>query len=191
MASEWRSRRIVLAVLVGLGVACAGPAEAKVFLSRSEALDWAFPDADRVEPRRFVLTDEQAEAIEKRAHSKLSSRIVTFYTGYQGETVLGHAVIDQHLVRTLPEAFLVVLSPDGRVRRLRVLAFHEPLEYKPNDRFLAQFEGKDGGEPLRLRREVHGIAGATLSSQAVTGGVRRAIAMHEILIRQQLAQRGQ
>lgn len=187
MALEWRSRRLLFAVLFGLGVACAGPAQAKVFLTKSEALAWAFPEADRVEPQRFVLTEEQAGAIEKRAQSKLESRIVTIYTGYEGEAVLGHAVIDQHLVRTLPEAFLVVLSPDGRVRRLRVLAFHEPLEYKPNERFLAQFEGKDGGAPLRLRREVHGIAGATLSSQAVTGGVRRALALHEVLIRRQLA----
>ena len=106
------------------------------------------------------------------AQAKLDSRLVTIYIGRRGDAVLGYAVIDQHNVRTLPEAFLVVLSPEGRVERLRVLAFHEPQEYKPNDRFLAQFEGRDGDAPLRLRREVHGIAGATLSSQAVTGGVR-------------------
>ena len=40
---------------------------------------------------------------------------------------------------------------------------------------------------LRLRREVHGIAGATLSSQAVTGGVRRVLALHEVLVRPRVA----
>jgi hypothetical protein len=186
LASAWHSRfaaaLVLCAALVG-----AGPAPAKVFMSRSEALAWAFPEADRVDEERFVLDDAQASEIERRAQAKLDSRLVTIYTGRRGDAVLGYAVIDQHNVRTLPEAFLVVLSPEGRVERLRVLAFHEPQEYKPNERFLAQFEGRDGDAPLRLRREVHGIAGATLSSQAVTGGVRRVLALHEVLVRSRVA----
>lgn len=183
MDLAWRSR-VVVVLAVLFGTALATTAQAKVFMTKSEALAWAFPDADRVEDRRFVLTDEQVAEIEKRAQAKLDSRIVTLYVGHKGPAVLGYAVIDQHLVRTLQEAFLVVLSPEGEVERLRVLAFHEPAEYKPNDRFLAQFEGKDAGVPLRLSREVHGIAGATLSSQAVTGGVRRVLAYHEVLVRE-------
>lgn len=185
MDLAWRSR-VVVVIAILLGTALATTAQAKVFMTKSEALAWAFPEADRVEDRRFVLTDEQVAEIEKRAQSKLDSRIVTLYVGHKGDAVLGYAVIDQHLVRTLQEAFLVVLSAEGEVRRLRVLAFHEPAEYKPNDRFLSQFEGKEGGTPLRLAREVHGIAGATLSSQAVTGGVRRVLAYHEVLVREPL-----
>lgn len=180
-----RSRALALALGIALGFAAA-PAAATVFMSRTEALAWAFPDADRVEDERFVLSDEQVAEIEARAQAKLESRIVTLYVGRKGDAILGYAVIDQHNVRTLPEAFLVVLSPEGEVKRLRVLAFHEPPEYKPSDRFLAQFEGKQGGAPLRLQREVHGIAGATLSSQAVTGGVRRVLAYHEVLVRRPL-----
>lgn len=182
MASGWRSRRIA-ALAAALAVAAA-PAGAQVFMTRQQALAWAFPDAERVDRQTFVLTDDQVRRIEERAHARLDSKLVTLYTGIRGTTVLGHAVIDVHTVRTLPEAFLVVLDPEGRVRRLRVLAFHEPAEYLPPDRWLAQFEGKDPQAPLRLQRDVHGIAGATLSSQAVTGGVRRAIALHEILVRQ-------
>jgi len=187
LASGWRSSAwIALALAIPLGIASATPVQAKVFMSRAEALAWAFPDADRIEDRRFVLTDEQVAAIEARAKSKLESRIVTIYVGLRGDAVLGYAVIDQHNVRTLPEAFLVVLSPEGQVRRLRVLAFHEPQEYKPSNRFLAQFEGREPNAPLRLHRDVHGIAGATLSSQAVAGGVRRVLALHEVLVRQPL-----
>ncbi|RIK98384.1 MAG: FMN-binding protein [Proteobacteria bacterium] len=181
-------RAVGLALVLALAFAWAGaaPAGAKVFMSKAEALAWAFPEADRVEDRSYVLDDAQAAAIEARAKAKLESRLVTVYTGRKGDAVLGYAFIDQHVVRTLPEAFLVVLSPEGEVRRLRVLAFHEPQEYKPSDRFLAQFEGKQGDAPLRLARDVHGIAGATLSSQAVTGGVRRVLALHDVLVRQPL-----
>jgi Na+-translocating ferredoxin:NAD+ oxidoreductase RnfG subunit len=87
-----------------------------------------------------------------------------------------------HTVRTLPEAFLVVLSPQGTVRTLRVLAFHEPLEYKPSDRWYSQFEEKSLSEPLRLGSDVHGIVGATLSARATTRGVRRALALYEVVV---------
>ena len=77
---------------------------------------------------------------------------------------------------------MVVLSPQGEVRSLRLLAFHEPLDYKPADRWYGQFDHKSLGAPLRLGRDVHGIVGATLSARATTRGVRRALALYEVLI---------
>jgi hypothetical protein len=169
--------------LLGLGlVGFATAAEAKVFLSRSEAIELAFPDADRVESRNFVLDDEQARAVESRAHSELPSRLVTIYTGWKQDRVLGHALIDVHTVRTLPEAFLVVISPQGEVRTLRLLAFYEPQEYQPPERWLAQFDHERLSEDLRIQGRIHGIAGSTLSARAVTGGVRRALALYEVLV---------
>ena len=181
MASAWRSRARLGACLLAFGAA-APAARANVFMTQSEALAWAFPDADRVDRKSFVLTDEQVQKIEALAQSKLDSKLVTLYTGLRGGQVLGYAVIDLHTVRTQTGAFLVVIGPDGKLARLRVIAFHEPQEYLPPERWLAQFEGKRAGEPLRLEHEVHGIAGATLSSQAVTGAVRRALALQAVLV---------
>ena len=173
-------------MLLGCAFVCALPlaaANAKVFYSRSEALDLAFPDADRVEDETLVLADEQVERIESLSHSDLDSKLVRIYTGFKSGELLGYAFIDVHNVRTLPEAFLVVLSPAGEVQTLRLLAFHEPLEYKPNDRWYAQFEHKSAADPLRLGGDVHGIVGATLSAQATTRGVRRALALYQVVIR--------
>lgn len=152
-----------------------------MFFSKTEALELAFPGADRVERTSHVLTKEQARAVEQKARSKLESRIVTLYTGFRDDEVLGYAFIDIHTVRTLPEAFLVVLSPGGEVRSLRVLAFYEPQEYLPSDRWLGQFDDRRLGPALSLGGEIHGIAGSTLSSRAVTGGVRRSLALWELL----------
>lgn len=184
MASAWRSRAAALAACAWLLGAGAAPAAAKVLMSQKEALAWAFPDAERVDAQSFVLTDDQARRVEELSRAKLESKLVRLFTATKGGAVLGYAFIDQHIVRTLPEAFLVVLGPDGSVRRLRVLAFYEPSEYMPPERWLTQFEGKDAAAPLRLQRDVHGIAGSTLSSQAVTGGVRRALGLYQILVRQ-------
>jgi len=162
-------------------------AQAKVFHSRKEAIALAFPDADRVETQVVILDEGQSAAIERISRAKLETRVVKLYSGWKGDELLGHAYIDVHTVRTQPEAFLVVLDRTGRVRSLRVLAFHEPLDYLPADRWYTQFEGKSLEQPLRLGRDVHGIMGATLSARAVTSSVRRVIAFYEVLIRDRSA----
>jgi hypothetical protein len=180
-SSGARAAAIGLVLAFALGLA-APPAGAKVFHSRNEALAIAFPEADRIEDETVVLDDAQAGRIESLARSELESRLVRIYRGFRDDRLLGYAVIDVHNVRTLPEAFLVVLTPQGEVRSLRVLAFHEPLEYMPNARWYDQFEQKSLAEPMRLGGDVHGIVGATLSARATTRGVRRALALYEVVI---------
>ncbi len=170
-----------LAALALCAAFAAVPAEGKVFYSQKEALALAFPDADRVETRTELLDDAQARAVEELARAELPSRLVRFHTGWRGGEILGHAVIEQHTVRTQPEAFLVVISPEGRVRSIRVLAFYEPGEYLPTERWLRQFDGRALDARLRLEGEIHGIAGATLTARAVTAGVRRALALYQVL----------
>ena len=161
----------------------AAPALGKVFLSRSEALELAFPDAESVESHTFVLTDVQAERVEALARASLDSRLVTVYTATGEDGVLGYALIDVHRVRTMSEGLLVVLSPGGEIRNLRLLAFHEPEEYAPSPRWLEQFRGQPLSDRLRLGGDIHAIAGSTLTSRAVTQAVRRAAALYEVLLR--------
>jgi hypothetical protein len=130
-----------------------------VFLSQREALALAFPGADRIERKSVVLDDAQAAAVEKLSGAPLESKLVTLHQGFRGDELLGYAVIDIHNVRTLPEAFMVVLTPEGRVATLRMLAFYEPAEYKPPQRFLAQFDARALEPSLRLGGAIHGIAG--------------------------------
>jgi hypothetical protein len=181
--SESSSRRpTVWAVLIAALCLASGAAQAKVFHTRAEALELAFPDADRIGDETVLLGDEQASEIERLARSQLESRLVRIYTGYRGPELLGYAFIDVHNVRTLPEAFLVVLTPEGDVSALRLLAFHEPLEYMPSARWYQQFEQKNLAAPLRLGGDVHGIVGATLSARATTEGVRRALALYQVVV---------
>lgn len=176
------SSRSTSAAILLLAAFAAANAQAKVFYSQSEALELAFPDAEEVASNTFILDDDQVERIESLAKCELDSKLVKIYTGMREGKVLGHALIDVHNVRTLPEAFMVVLSPAGEVRSLRVLAFHEPLEYKPTSRWYRQFDDRSIEAPLRVGRDIHGVVGATLSARATTRGVRRALAYYEVLL---------
>lgn len=176
-----RSRPAALALCALL--LAAAPAAAEVFLSQREALSLAFPDADRIEKKNVLLDEQQAAAVERLSGAPLESKLVTLHQGFRGSALLGYALIDIHTVRTLPEAFMVVLTPEGRVASLRMLAFYEPSEYKPPDRFLAQFDARTLEPELRLGGAIHGIAGSSLSARAVTTGVRRSLALYQVLVR--------
>jgi hypothetical protein len=173
-----RSRALALL----LGLLAAAPAAGEVFLSQPEALALAFPGATRVERKSTLLDDEDARAVEALSGAPLESKLVTLHAGYRGDELLGYALIDIHTVRTLPEAFLVVLTPEGRIANLQLLAFYEPAEYKPGRRFLAQFDERKLGPELRIGGAIHGIAGSSLSSAAVTTGVRRSLALYQVLV---------
>ena len=180
MASGWCFRALALCLALAATSARAG-----VYRTQEEALRDAFPDADSIAAKSFVLDDAQVQRVRALAETDLDRKIWTVHTARRGAELLGYAVLDVRTVRTMPEALLVVLTPDGAVRSVRVLAFHEPTEYQPPDRWLALFGGKRLGPDLRLKRDVQQIAGATLSSQSVVRAVRTALALYQVLIHDQ------
>lgn len=155
---------------------------AKVFYAKEEAIRAAFPEADAIDKQTFFLTDDQKRQVEILARARLDSKLVTLYMGKRGQKLLGYAMIDVHTVRTLPEAVMVVLSPEGRVNSTLILAFYEPLEYLPNERWLKQFDQRSLTPDLRVGGGIAGITGATLTTRGVTDAVRRALALYQVLI---------
>src|SRR5262249_31837162 len=108
--------------------------------------------------------------------------LITVYFGYAGDELLGYAIFDTHVVRTLPETFLTVLTPDGGVAATYVIAFYEPLEYLPSERWLRQLDGKRSGDDLQVGRGIAELPVPTLSPNAGAGGVRRAIPLYKVLL---------
>lgn len=162
--------------------AAASPAHAKVHHAKNEAIALAFPGADKVETKTFFLTDEEKARVEDLAKAPLETRLVTVQVGDKDGAPMGYAFLDTQVVRTLPETLLVLVAPDGKVAKLLLLAFYEPPEYEAPERWLDQFPGHALGPDLRVDREIHGIAGATLTSHAVTSAVRRSLALFQVLI---------
>jgi hypothetical protein len=157
-------------------------APAKVFHSRQEAVKIAFPEADTIHNRAIVLTDQQKQQIERLAAIPLESKIVSVYTASKGTDIVGYGFIETLIVRTLPGSFLVTLSPRGEVRMVMAVAFYEPQEYLPPERWLKQFEQKPLSPELQVYKGIQSIAGATLSSQSVTNAVRKALAVYQLIL---------
>ncbi len=174
-------------MITGLGIFFLSPfriSHAKIFYAKDEALKLAFPEADSVDARTFILKDAELERAQRMARTRIDSKLFTFYVGRKKGQILGYAAIESHTVRTLPATILVVLSPEGKVRSTVVLAFHEPLEYMPSKRWLGQFHQKGISPELWPGGEIAGILGSTLTVHAISGGVRKVLAFFQILIKE-------
>lgn len=178
IASRTRGTVVRLAFLVV--VVAAGAAQSVGLISVEEALEMAFPGAD-VDRETVFLTDAQMDTIEREAGERPGSALTTRFRARSGETTIGWAYLDTHRVRTLPETVIVIITPDGSVRRIEVVVFREPMDYLPPDTWYRQFEGRNLDEDLELKRAIRPITGATLTARATTDAVRRILATHAAL----------
>lgn len=168
--------------LILLSALVAAPmAESTVYYSKQEAMALAFGKDPAIEARPFFLTEEQAAQVEKIAQVKLDSKLYNFYVGKRQDAVLGYAAIESHTVRTKPETLLIVLTPEGRLKQIHVLAFHEPPEYQPSERWFQQLYDRAPSD-LKLNQGIDGISGATLSSRAALSSARKVLALFQVLL---------
>ena len=173
--------RRLTAAMLGAGAVffVLGAAQAKVFFSKKGALEQVFEGADSVDQTNLYLSEADVRAIARAAGSPWQSRLTNVYVGRKAGAVMGYAFIDTHKVRSLDETLMIVLGPKGAVKRVLVLAFHEPMEYLAHARWLAQFSGRGLDPSMSMRGGgVDGISGATLTARAVTASVRRVLALH-------------
>ncbi len=137
-----------------------------------DVLQAAFPDADRFDAADVLLSEDMARKLDTLARSRIPERMVTFYTARRANEVLGYGVLQSHVVRTKRETLLVAFEPDGRIRRIVVISFLEPPEYKPSERWLGQFAGKGSADRLAVGDDLAPISGSTLSARGVSEQAR-------------------
>jgi Na+-translocating ferredoxin:NAD+ oxidoreductase RnfG subunit len=156
-------------------------------ITKEEALKAAFPGAE-IRSQMLFLTDAEKAEAEKASGASITTLLVARFDAWQGGAPVGRAYVDTHTVRTKKETLLVMLNADGSLKRIEVVAFLEPPEYMPGDRWYRQFDGKQLNEKLKLDRDIHAVTGATLTARATTEAVRRIMTIDQILQRKKVKQ---
>ncbi|MFI3190982.1 FMN-binding protein [Crenothrix sp. D3] len=155
---------------------------ATVFYSKTEAMELAFGKDTSVEQLALFPNEQQTAAIQQLAKVKLESGLFTFYVGKNQDKILGYAAIETITVRTKPETLMIVLTPDGELRNVYTLAFHEPPEYMPPERWFEQFTKRPLAD-MDFNKGVDGISGATLSTHADLDSIRKVMAIYQVLVK--------
>ncbi len=174
------ARTAALTVLLALTSGAPQPAGAKAFLTRSEALELAFPDCRIIRQTRYLKPDQRRRAAEL-AGAEVESRLIVQYAALCNGEPAGAAYFDVHRVRTLAETLMVVVDAEGHIKTLEIMSFLEPEEYIPRRTWYDQFLRHRLDARLRLKRSIHAVTGATLTARATTDAVRRILALDQVL----------
>jgi Na+-translocating ferredoxin:NAD+ oxidoreductase RnfG subunit len=166
------------AIALAIGPTIAPAAFATVYQSDDAALHSLFSQADAFAPTAITLTDAQRAAIAQAGGTQAAHGQLRAWTARRQGQVLGHAFIDQVVGRQDFITYGVGIDAAGKLRPVQILEYRESHGGEiRNPRWLAQFEGRASVDALRFGRDIKNIAGATLSSEHVTAGVRRIFAI--------------
>lgn len=153
-----------------------------IFYSKNEAMELAFGKDAQVETLSLFPDKNEIAQIETLAKVKMESGMFSFYVGKKQGKILGYAAIETETVRTKPETLMVLLTSEGAVRSVTLLAFHEPPEYQPSENWFEQLINKPL-EELNFNKGIQAISGATLSTRSALNSVRKVMAVYQVMIK--------
>lgn len=182
--ARWFAAWAVALAVPLFAVADPGPESNRVheqFFSEAEARERVF-GTGLVWTETLIQADSVArrELFEATGLSEPDS-VVQLSLGHDsaGDLVGAYRVASE-IGKYLPFEFVVALDAPGRVKDVVVLNYRESRGGEVRrERFISQYRGKTVTSPVRLNRDILGIAGATLSAWAVNRGVKKTLWWYE------------
>ncbi len=153
------------------------------YLTPEQAAKLLFPDAQRFEAQTVQLDAAQMRRLEEAGVRARSARWQLLAARRQ-EALLGWVVLDEVIGKFELIGYAVGLGADGAVRQLEILSYRESHGSEVRlPAWRGQFVGKKPGDAIEIGRDIASISGATLSCRHVTEGVKRVVALVELLRR--------
>jgi Na+-transporting NADH:ubiquinone oxidoreductase subunit NqrC len=96
----------------------------------------------------------------------------------------GWFIVDEVVGKHEFITYAVGLNADGSVRQIEIMDYRETYGGQIRDqKWRAQFVGKNSRSTLKLDSDIKNISGATLSCRHITDGVKRLLAFYEIALK--------
>ena len=173
--NPWIRVSLAPAALVGTPIA----GHAMVYLSVEQAQQAIFPGASFT-AATVKLSAEQRKAIEAASGVRQRSDEVRAWRVSGGGWLIVDEVIGKHEFITAA----VGITSGGAVKGVEIMEYRETYGGQVREaKWRAQFVGKTKAAPLKLDSDIKNISGATLSSRHITEGVKRWLALHDIVLR--------
>lgn len=174
--------------LAGLAVAPVQVVVATEYLSVEGAQKALFPQADTFTEVVLSLSAAQREEVARLAGPQPPHRSLRVFRAMQGGELAGYVFVDEVIGREDFITYAAGIDATGRLGALEVLAYRESHGGEiRSDAWRRQFAGREGLGQLRIRADIKNIAGATLSCEHVTEGVRWLVALWQVALRPRAA----
>jgi Na+-translocating ferredoxin:NAD+ oxidoreductase RnfG subunit len=161
-------------------------AHATQYLTVEQAQRLLFPQAERFVASPVRLSAEMRERIATQSGVASRRDEQPVWRAWRGDMPLGFFLVDDVIGKHELITYAVAIDSQGAVRGLEILDYREPRGGEVRDaRWRAQFLGKHSGDALRVDQDIQNLSGATLSSRHIADGVRRLLALHQLVLKAQ------
>ena len=179
--------RISFLAASGIAALLAPPAQVAVaadYMSIEAAQRELFAHAERFDEVVLALSPAQKTSVTGLAGPQPPHRSLRAWKAVRGNGVLGYVFVDEVLGRQDMITYAVGIDASGRMSAIEVLSYRESHggEIRGTG-WRHQFDGREGLGHLRFGADIKNIAGATLSCEHVTQGVRWVAALWQVALR--------
>ena len=157
---------------------------AEVLLSPIDAMKENYSKTATISKKNILLSREKFHTIQSDAKVKLQTKIYRIYTAKENGKILGYGILINKKVRSKNAVVMYLITKDGVLKGIEIIAFNEPHEYIPSKTWTSQFQNIKTNKMLKLSRDIPTITGATLSARSVTDGSRIAFALYNELLKE-------
>lgn len=173
---------LALAGLTLVAAPVGSTAQVRVYSSEKDAVARVAAGADSVREIRYRLDPGGADELSEALGMVILDSVVVFHEALVGGAMKRCIAVVNVLGQYQPITIAVVLDAAGRVERVELLVYRESRGAEVRRRaFLRQFKDKHVDSRLRVGDDVRNITGATISSRAVTNGVRLVLRLRRML----------
>jgi Na+-translocating ferredoxin:NAD+ oxidoreductase RnfG subunit len=166
-------------------IVLAAPAYSATYHTLESAQRACYPEGGEFVNANLTLTKEQKKSIEKSSGSRMRGFEQQIWKVTRDGKFAGWFIVDEVIGKHEYITYAVALNTEGAVTSLEIMDYRENYgsEVQRAD-WRHQFVGKQNGARLKLTDDVKNISGATLSCRHITVGVKRLLALHELLLNQ-------
>jgi len=179
-----RRLRVGGSLLLGVAILPAPVVMAADYMGEETAQRVLFPEADAFTPLVISLGESGHRQVAALAGPQPPHGRLRAWVALRAGAPVGHVLVDEVQGRVDLITYATGIDLQGRLRTPEILSYRESHGGEVRaPRWRAQFDGHDSLESLRFGREIRNIAGATLSSEHVTQGMRWLLALWQVALR--------
>ncbi|WP_024851809.1 FMN-binding protein [Hydrogenovibrio kuenenii] len=162
------------------------PVYAVQYFTPEQAQVALFGDKAKFTPSFVKMSDEQRDAIEDISDVRQRWKTQKVWKTYQNGQFQGWFIIDKVIGKHEFITYATAISPEGKVLGIEVMDYRETYgDQIRQASWREHFIGATDKSPLKLQEDIPNISGATLSCRNVTNGVKRLLALYEVMLKGQ------
>lgn len=161
----------------------AAPAFATEYLAIEQAQQLIFADADMFIEHLVKLTDAEKDKIKAISGKKQRWDEQRIWRVQKQGQDLGWFIIDNVVGKHEFITYGVGISADGHVKGIEIMTYRETHGDEVRDQeWRNHFTDKTVNDAFKLNDDIPNITGATLSARNLTDGVKRLLALQQVVL---------